>query len=160
MAYPLCPSFNMRRRSLIASMFVGLSLDCALTVVIFWYEMIITKCLRDAVAVFVVESILGPVCYVAPVLCPGNGYSVHSYGRGSRLWIRFSLFVAMIRRSILDGKNLQNIILPHVKLCCIDYQFSSAWLSTRCDHFLDSLKFEHRFWEGHSHCLFLFHDTA
>lgn len=52
-----------------------------------------------------------------------------------------------LRRSILDGDNSRNLVLHHVDLCCFDYPFTSVWLTTRCGHYMESLRFEHRFRE-------------
>lgn len=45
------------------------------------------------------------------------------------------------------GESLQNLILFHATLCWFDYPLPLARFSTRCDHFQDSLDFEHRFRE-------------
>lgn len=66
-----------------------------------------------------------------------------------------------LQRFILDCDNFQSLISLHVDLCCFDYLFLTAWFSTQCKHFWESLHFEHRFWERTSflplfvsrHCL-------
>lgn len=49
--------------------------------------------------------------------------------------------------SILDGHNLQGLILTHGNLCCFDYPFRLTWFSTQYDYLRKSLDFEHIFWE-------------
>lgn len=50
-----------------------------------------------------------------------------------------------LRHSILDADNLKNLILPKVDQFGFDYLFPPAWISARCEHFRESLNFEHRF---------------
>lgn len=51
-------------------------------------------------------------------------------------------------RSILNGNTTQNLVVPHVDLCCFGYPFPMAGFSICCDHFSDSLAFEQCFWES------------
>lgn len=46
-------------------------------------------------------------------------------------------------RAILKKKNAQNLIFFLVDLSCFEYPFPTAQFCTRCNHFQDSMDFEH-----------------
>lgn len=58
---------------------------------------------------------------------------------------RLTCTLLRLRRSSSDYEILQDLILPHVNLCCSNNHFPSAWISTRCDHFRGYLDSGHRF---------------
>lgn len=63
---------------------------------------------------------------------------------------RLTCMLLRVQCSILNGDSTQDLILLSVELCCFDHLFPSAWFSTQCDHFLESLDFKHRFRERRS----------
>lgn len=65
----------------------------------------------------------------------------------AEVYYKFNLtnMLLRLRRSIWDGDYYQDLILSDASLCCSNYPFPSAQVSTCCDHSKGILEFKHRF---------------
>lgn len=62
----------------------------------------------------------------------------------SRYKVCIKRVLRRLRYSTLGRDTAQNLVIPHVVLCCFDCPFPTAWFSACCNDFWYYLDFEHR----------------